>query len=135
MVYLDSVTRKKSRGPSFSTGFAILLKAQYVFQRDAVTLKEKCARLVAPRADFNLLSRQITADFASRHKGQMSAGFFVAIVRYQATAQIAEKLVLLIKMDNSPSFSYSHKQVNGNCGRDAQVPNALNETKAIQKAR
>ncbi|MBK7720317.1 MAG: hypothetical protein IPJ36_17355 [Simplicispira sp.] len=45
------------------------------FQQDAVTLKEM--RTVGGAAiDFNLLSRQITANFAGRHKGQMSAAVF-----------------------------------------------------------
>ncbi len=138
VVYLDSVTLQEKQRTFFLDRLRDTAEGtQYVFQQDAVTLKEKCAQLVAPRADFNLLSRQITADFAGRHKGQMSAGVFVvAIVRYQATARSQKKLVLLIKMDNSPSFSYSHKQVNGKrVAEMREVPNALNETKkAIQKS-
>jgi hypothetical protein len=138
VIYLDSVTLQEKQRSFFLDRLRDTAEGtQYVFQQDAVTLKEKCAQLVGPRADFNLLSRQITADFAGRHKGQMSAGVFVvAIVRYQATARSQKKLILLIKMDKSPSFSYSHKQVNGKrVAEMREVPNALSETKkAIQKS-
>lgn len=138
VVYLDSVSLEKKQRVFFLDRLRDIAEGtQYVFQKDAVTLKEKCEQLVSARADFNQLSRQITADFAGRHRGQMSAGVFVvAIVRYQASAHVQKKLVLLIKMDKSPSFSYTHKKVGGKVLAEMhEVPNALSETKkAIQKS-
>lgn len=138
VVYLDSVSLQEKQRTFFLDRLRDIAEGtQYVFQKDAVTLNEKCSQLIAPNADFNQLSRQITADFAGRHKGQMSAGVFViAIVRYQATARTQKKLVLLIKMDKSPTFSYTHKEINGKRVAEMQeIPNALGETKkAIQKS-
>ena len=138
VVYLDAVSLQEKQRIFFLDRLRDTAEGtQYVFLPEAVNLKEKCAQLIAPGADFNQLSRQITADFAGRHKGQMSAGVFVvAIVRYQATARTQKKLILLIKMDKSPSFSYTHREIDGKRVAEMQeIPNALNETKkAIQKS-
>jgi len=110
---------------------------QYVFQDDAVHLKEKCEQILASPGDFNEVSRQITRDFAGRHKEQMSAGVFViAVVTYQATSQLRKKLILLVKMDKRPSFSYTHRmQGTRRVAVMTEVPNALSETKAaVQKS-
>jgi hypothetical protein len=70
VVYLDSVTLQEKQRTFFLDRLRDTAEGtQYVFQQDAVTLKEKCAQLVAPRADFNLLSRQITARLCRPSQG------------------------------------------------------------------
>src|SRR5690606_36906154 len=104
---------------------------------DSVHLKEKCEQLAAHPNSFNAVSRQIAADFASRHRNQMSEGVFVvSTVRFLVSANVWKRLILLVKMDKSPTFSYSSKVVGGRkTAKMEEVPNALNETKAaIQKS-
>nr|WP_153470284.1 nucleoid-associated protein [Rhodocyclus gracilis] len=136
--FLDEVSLQPKQKKFFLARLQDILEGtQYVFKPDAVHLKEKCQQLVAERHNLNVISRQIATDFADRHRNQMAEGVFVvAVVRFLASANEWKKLILLVKMDKSASFSYSRK-VEG--GRKIAVmtdnPNALSETKSsIQKS-
>lgn len=139
VIYLDGVALQNKQKKFFLDRLRDIAEGtQYVFKEDAVNLKEKCEEIIADGADFVKLSRQITADFAGRHEGQMSAGVFVvAVVRYLERAHSWRKLVLLLKMDKGSSFSYSYQtdQHGKRTASMSEVENALNENKsAIQKS-
>jgi hypothetical protein len=138
VVYLDEVRLQEKQKAFFLDRLRDIAEGtQYVFAPDAVHLKEKCEQLLDDANDFNQLSRQITRDFAGRHLEQMSAGVFViAVVTFLATAHDERKLVLLVKMDKRPSFSYQYETVEGKRVAVMQeVENALSETKAaVQKS-
>lgn len=139
VIYLDSVELQDRQKRFFLDRLRDIAEGtQYIFKEDAVHLKEKCQDLIQEEADFVKLSRQVTADFAGRHEGQMSAGVFViAVVRYLEQAHAWKKLVLLLKMDKGASFSYSYTtdQNGKRTASMAEVENALNENKsAIQKS-
>ncbi|PRD70482.1 hypothetical protein C6P61_00525 [Malikia spinosa] len=138
VLFLDEVQLQNRQKEFFLARLReVLAGTQYVFKPDSVHLKEKCEQLVAAPEDFNQLSRQITSDFADRHGIQMSGGVFVvSTVRYLAAANEWKKLVLLVKMDKSASFSYSRTEVNGRWVAVVnENPNSLSESKAaIQKS-
>ncbi len=138
VVYLDEVTLQEKQKQFFLDRLRDIAEGtQYVFKEDAVFVRERCALLLEKPAQFNQLSRQLTEDFAARHEGQMAPGVFVvAVVSFMASAGKSKKLVLMVKMDKRPTFSYTHKSVDGKrIAKMTEVPNALNETKqAIQKS-
>lgn len=138
VVYLDEVTLQDKQKDFFLDRLRDIAEGtQYVFKEDAVFVREKCTALMDSPDNFNQLSRQLTEDFAARHDGQMAPGvFIVAVVSYLASAGKLKKLVLMVKMDKRPTFSYTHKTVDGKrIAKMTAVPNALNETKqAIQKS-
>lgn len=138
VLFLDEVQLQERQKTFFLSRLRDVLEGtQYVFQPNAVHLKEKCEQLVNGTGEFNQISREITTDFAGRHAAQMSAGVFVvSVVRYLSQAHDWKKLVLLVKMDKSASFSYSRTEINGRwVAVMNEVPNALGETKsAIQKS-
>jgi hypothetical protein len=138
VLYLDSVELGAKQSKFFLDRLRDTLSGtQYVFKEEAVSLKEKCEHLLRPRKDFNKISRQITEDFAARHKGAMSAGVFViSVVSFKLSGAETRKLILLIKMDKSETFSYSSKIKDGKrVAEMREVPNSLNESrKAIQKS-
>lgn len=109
---------------------------QFVYQPEAVTLKNKCELLVSTPDQFVTLSKQIATDFSGHHAGQMSPGVFVvALVKFLAAANEYKRLVFLVKMDQSVSYPYSWKEINGKrVAEVGEIGNALNENKkAIQK--
>jgi 37-kD nucleoid-associated bacterial protein len=115
----------------------VLSGTQYVFQPNAVHLKEKVEQIIAEPENFSEISKQIANDFSGRHGNQMSDGIFVvAVAKYLSEPHVWKNLVLLIKMDKSASFSYDRKQLEGRwVAVMSEVPNALNESKvAIQKS-
>lgn len=115
----------------------VLSGTQYVFQPNAVHLKEKVEQIIADPENFSEISKQIANDFSGRHGNQMSDGIFVvAVAKYLSQPHVWKNLVLLIKMDKSASFSYERKQLEGRwVAVMSEVPNALNESKAaIQKS-
>lgn len=138
VVYLDEVQLQEKQKDFFLDRLRDIAEGtQYVFSQDAVHLKEKCEALLDDEDNFNQLSRQITADFAGRHQEQMSAGVFViAVVTFLAAAHNQRKLILLVKMDRRPSFSYKYKNEGGKrIAIMEEVENALSETKAaVQKS-
>lgn len=138
VVYLDEVQLQDRQKAFFLERLQEVAEGtQYIFEENAVHFKEKCEQLVADRARFVEISRQITADFSGRHEGNMAAGVFViSIVRYLLAANDWKDLVLLVKMDKKPSFSYSYEVVEGRkVAVMNEVPNSLTETKAaIQKS-
>lgn len=138
VVFLDEVQLEEKQKTFFLDRLRDVAEGtQYIFKPDSVHLQEKCQQLLIEPNRFNEISRQITENFASRHEAQMSAGVFViAVVRYLARIENWKKLVLLIKMDKRPSFSYTHSELDGRrVAVMSEVPNALNETKAaIQKS-
>lgn len=115
----------------------VLNGTQYVFQSNAVHLKEKVEQIMNNPGEFGEISKQVANDFSGRHGAQMSDGIFViAVARYLAQAHIWKRLILLIKMDESASFSYKRTQIDGRwVAVMTEVPNALNESKSsIQKS-
>lgn len=138
VVYLDEVRLQEKQKAFFLDRLRDIAEGtQYVFLPNAVHLKDKCEQLLDDGNDFNELSRQITQDFAGRHLEQMSAGVFViAVVKFLAAAHEERKLVLLVKMDKRPSFSYKYETINGRTvAVMEEVENALSETKAaVQKS-
>lgn len=138
VVFLDEVRLQTKQKQFFLDRLRDIAEGtQYVFKADSIHLKEKCEQLVHQPNRFPELSRQITADFAERHKGQMAAGVFVvSIVKYLAAPNDWKNLVFLVKMDKRPSFSYSYKEHEGKrIAVVEEVENSLNETKAaIQKS-
>lgn len=138
VIFLDEVQLEERQKQFFLDRLKDITEGtQYVFKADAVHLKEKCVEILTEPGRFNEISRHITQDFAGRHREQMSAGVFVvAIVKYLAGANNWQKLVLLVKMDKRPSFSYTHALIEGRrVAVMSEVPNALSETKAaVQKS-
>lgn len=138
VIYLDEVQLEDKTKNFFLDRLRDVAEGtQYVFREDAVHLKEKCEQVAAEPGRFVELSRHITADFAGRHEGQMSAGVFVvATVKYLASPNQWRGLILLVKMDKRPSISYNYKDIGGRLvAVMANVENALNEAKAaIQKS-
>lgn len=138
VIFLDEVQLQAKQKKFFLDRLREIAEGtQYVFKQDAVHLKEKCEQLTGAPGRFVELSRQITTDFAGRHQGRMSAGvFIVSVVKYLATAHNWQQLVLLVKMDKQPTFTYSYEEREGR--RIAvvdEVPNSLNENKsAVQKS-
>lgn len=91
----------------------ILTGTQYVFKPDAGLVKQKCIELTAYPKKINEISRILASDFTGRHKGSMSIGIFVvAKVKFLAKANNWKRLILLLKMDQSESFSYKRVKVN-----------------------
>lgn len=139
VIYLDEVDLQKKQTDFFLDRLRDIAQGtQYIFRPDSINLKERCRNIVTKNGDFVTISRQITSDFAGRHSGQMSAGVFVvASVKYLQKANSWKKLVLLVKMDKSSSFSYTHR-IDENGRRVAsmdEIKNSLNENKkAIQKS-
>ena len=110
---------------------------KYLFLPDAVVLKNFCTQLVTPTENFVEVSRQITSDFARRHKSNMSPGVFVvADVTVPMPGGQFGKLVYLVKLDHKKTLSVSYRDVGG--VRRAvmdELPNALTESKsAVQKS-
>ncbi|GAC1569084.1 MAG: hypothetical protein NVS3B3_23080 [Aquirhabdus sp.] len=110
---------------------------KYLFLTDAVTLKDKCVALATLGSDFITISRQITSDFATRHKANMSPGVFViAEVSVPMGNDQLGKLVFLVKLDHKKSLNVTYKEVDG--VRKAvmvDLPNTLTESKsAVQKS-
>lgn len=138
VLFLDEVELQEKQKAFFLDRLRDIAEGtQYIFVPDAVHLKDKCVQLLDDTQDFNEISRQITRDFAGRHQEQMSGGVFVlAVVKFLATAHQSRKLILLVKMDKRPSFSYKYEVRNGrNVAVMEEVPNALSETKiAVQKS-
>lgn len=138
VIYLDEVQLQPNQKIFFLDRLKEIAEGtQYLFQPDAVHLKEKCIQLMSPERNFLELSRQITADFSGRHQGQMSAGvFIVSTVKYLASANTWGSLIFLVKMDKQPSITYSYREEAGRKIAIVQeVKNSLNETKnAIQKS-
>ncbi|GGY76794.1 hypothetical protein GCM10011613_21620 [Cellvibrio zantedeschiae] len=138
VIYLDEVQLQ----PNQKTFFLDRLRetaegTQYLFQPNAVHLKDKCISLMSAESDFLEISRQITADFSGRHRGQMSAGvFIVSVVKYLISANDWGRLIFLVKMDKQPSITYSYREESGRkIAVVEEVKNSLNETKnAIQKS-
>lgn len=92
----------------------ILTGTQYVFKADAGLVKQKCIELTVNPKNINEISRVLASDFTGRHKGSMSVGIFVvAKVQFLAKANTWKKLILLLKMDQSESFSYKRVEVDG----------------------
>ncbi|MDB5992603.1 MAG: hypothetical protein JWQ10_4006 [Herbaspirillum sp.] len=138
VLFLDEVELQEKQKAFFLDRLRDIAEGtQYKFLPEAVSLKEKCELLLDDAQDFNQISRQITRDFAGRHQEQMSAGVFViAVVTFQAAAHNSRKLILMVKMDRRPSFSYKYELRNGRkIAVMEEVPNALSETKAaVQKS-
>ncbi len=138
VLFLDEVELQEKQKDFFLDRLRDIAEGtQYVFRENAVHLKEKCAQLLDPVQDFNQKSRQITQDFAGRHREQMAAGVFViAVVKFLASANEWRQLVLLVKLDKRPSFSYKYEDRGGKkVAVMEEVPNALSETKAaVQKS-
>ena len=138
VIFMDEVSLQAKQKSFFLDRLRDIAEGtQFIFKTDSVHLKEKCEQLVDQPNRFVELSRQITNDFAERHKGQMSAGVFVvAIVKYLAAPNDWKKLVFLVKMDKGSSFTYSYKQHEGKCiATVEEIENSLNENKsAIQKS-
>jgi hypothetical protein len=138
VIYLDEVSLHAKQREFFLARLRDMAEGtQYKFLTDAAHLKGPCEEIVSTPNRFLELSRNITADFASRHRGQMSAGVFVvAIVKYLAAVNDWKKLVFLLKMDKRPSFSYSYKEENNKrIAAMAENENSLSEAKsAIQKS-
>ncbi|WP_269530728.1 nucleoid-associated protein [Chitinimonas sp. BJYL2] len=138
VIFLDEVQLQDKQKEFFLARLREIAEGtQYVFKPDAVHLKEKCEQLTAAPDRFIELSRQITANFAGRHRGNMAAGvFIVSTVKYLAAAHNWQQLVFLVKMDKQPTFTYSYKEIDGR--RVAvldEVSNSLNESKgAVQKS-
>ncbi|MCG5512339.1 nucleoid-associated protein [Ectothiorhodospira shaposhnikovii] len=138
VVHLDEVVLQPKQKQFFIERMRDIAEgAQYVFKQDAVHLKEKCNQLFAEPDNFIQLSRQITTDFAGRHKGSMSAGvFIVSVARFLVSAHHWHQLVFLVKMDKQSTFSYSYREEGGR--RIATIEeneNSLIESKsAIQKS-
>lgn len=110
---------------------------KYLFLQNSVVLSNFCEQLVAPGEKFVEISRQITADFAGRHKNNMSTGVFViAEVSVPLQNGAKGKLVYLVKLDHKKTLNVSYKLVDG--VRKAvmdELPNALTESKsAVQKS-
>jgi hypothetical protein len=138
VIFLDEVDLHAKQRDFFLARLKDIAEGtQYKFLEDAVHLKKPCVEIVNTPSQFIELSRNITTDFAGRHKGQMSAGVFViATVKYLVTANNWQKLVFLVKMDKRPSFSYSYKLKDGKrVASMSEIENALSEAKsAIQKS-
>lgn len=138
VIYLDEVELQDKQKSFFLDRLRDIAEGtQYLFGENSVHLKEKCEQLLNETNNFNQISRQITSDFAGRHAEQMSAGVFViAVVTFLASAHQERKLVLFVKMDKRPSFSYNYEVRNGRTiAIMKEVENALSETKAaVQKS-
>lgn len=138
VVFLDEVQLEAKQKAFFLDRLREIAEGtQYVFKQDAVNLKEKCEQLTGEPGRFIELSRQVTADFAGRHQGRMSAGvFIVSVVKYLHSAHNWQQLVFLVKMDKQPTFTYSYEERDGRrVAVVAEVPNSLNENKnAVQKS-
>lgn len=138
VIFLDEVNLAPQQKSFFLDRLREMAEGtQYIFKPESVHLKEKCEQLLQDRSRFPEFSRQITSDFAGRHKGNMSAGVFIVCnVRYLVSANNYQHLAFLVKMDRQASFSYSYKEILGR--RVATVEanaNSLNESKAaIQKS-
>jgi hypothetical protein len=138
VVPLDEVTLSEGQKQFFlerlketSTG------NKYLFLPDSVVLPSFCKALLTAGEKFVEVSRQITADFAGRHKNNMSTGVFV-IAEVSVPLQNGKKgkLVYLVKLDHKKTLTVSYKDVGG--VRKAvmdELPNALTESKsAVQKS-
>lgn len=115
----------------------ILTGTQYVFKPDAGLLKQKCIELTAYPGKLNEISRVLATDFTGRHNGSMSVGIFVvARVQFLAKSNNWKRLILLLKMDQSQSFSYERVEKNGKFVAIVnEVANSLSEDKnSIQKS-
>jgi hypothetical protein len=138
VVFLDEVQLQAKQKQFFLKRLQDIAEGtQYVFKENAVDLKNKCEGIIAEPGRFLEFSRQITENFAGRHEGQMSEGVFVvATVKYLLRTNVPQKLILLVKMDKKPSFSYTYSEINGRqVAVVTEVENALNETKSsIQKS-
>lgn len=139
VVYLDEIELSHNQKNFFLDRLRDIAEGtQYIFNENTPFLKEKCFEMQNNDCDFIKTSRSITADFANRHSGSMSAGIFaVALVEYLKSANDWQKLVLLLKIDKSASFSYSyHEKEDGKRVASLhEVENALVESKAaIQKS-
>ncbi len=138
MEFLDEVTLHEKQKAFFLERLREVLEGtQYVFLPDAVFLKDKCAQLATQPSEFNALSRQIAGEFARAHGNQMSEGIVVvSVVRFLASANNWKRLLLLIKLDKTASFSYSREVVNGKqIAVMDEISNALAESKkAVQKS-
>lgn len=138
VIYLDEVKLHAQQRVFFLARLTEIAEGtQYIFKENAVHLKKPCIEMLSSPERFVDLSKEMTEHFSGRHKGQMSAGvFIIATVKYLLKANDWQKLVFLVKMDKSQSFSYTYKIENGK--RIAELPlikNALAETKsAIQKS-
>ena len=106
VIFMDEVSLQAKQKSFFLDRLRDIAEGtQFIFKTDSVHLKEKCEQLVDHPSRFVELSRQITNDFAERHKGQMSAGVFVvAIVKYLAAPNDWKKLVFLVKMDKGSAI-------------------------------
>jgi hypothetical protein len=138
VIFLDEVQLQAKQKAFFLARLKDISEGtQYVFKEDALDLKNKCETIIDDPQQFVRISRQITENFAGRHEGQMSVGVFViATVEYVLSPNVLKKLILLVKMDKVPSFSYKYEEVNGRkVAIVTEIENALNETKsAIQKS-
>lgn len=138
VVYLDEVQLTESQRSFFLERLQEAAQGtQYVFKQDAVHLQDKCLRLRDDVERFVEVSRQITADFAGRHRGQMSAGvFIVSKARFLISAHRWGEFAFLVKMDKQPSISYQYQVIGGRKVATLQNnDNALIESKkAIQKS-
>lgn len=109
---------------------------KYIFLPDAVTLRDKCVAIADKTANFVTISRQITSDFASHHKGNMSPGVFVIADVAVKIGETLHPLVFLVKLDHKKTISVSYKVVDGRkVAVMDDLPRALTESQsAVSKS-
>jgi hypothetical protein len=138
VIFLDDVELEEKQKNFFLDRLRDIAEGtQYVFLPHATTLRDKCMQLVALEPNWNDITRDITQDFAGRHAEQMAAGLFVlAVVRFSAGVNDWQRLVLLVKLDKRPSWSYSFREDGDKrIAVMEEIQNALTESKAaVQKS-
>lgn len=137
VVYLDDV----ELGDGQRTFFLERLRetavgTQYVFREDAVHLRNPCTELIADPSRLAEVSRQITEDFAGRHKGNMAQGVFVVAVASLQDGEARRSLIFLVKLDHKASITYETAEKAGRrLAVVKEIPNSLIESKsAVQKS-
>lgn len=137
-IYLDAVVLGETQKKFFLSRLKECAKGtQYIFKNDSPHLQKNCEGMTSKPEEFIEISRSITSDFADRHAGNTADGVFVvSVVKYLHSANEYKKLIFLVKLDKTASFSYSYKEENGKkIAVINEVPNALSESKqAVQKS-
>ncbi|MCG7871007.1 MAG: nucleoid-associated protein [Candidatus Thiodiazotropha lotti] len=111
---------------------------QYVFRDETPALKEKCgAMLVDPDGNFIGRSREIAAEFAGYHRGNMAPGVLVvAVVRMLFKDNDPMDLAFLVKLDHKDVYRYLVSDQGSKRHAELEkVTNSLVEDKAaVQKS-
>lgn len=137
VITLDEVVLTASQHKFFQTRLRNTASGnKYVFLRDAVALKDKCVAIISKSMDFLTLSRQITSDFAGRHKGNMSAGVFVVATVEVTIDKVVRTLIFLVKLDHKKTINVAYAE---KAGRRVAVvtdlPSTLTESQsAVSKS-